>query len=175
MRRSERSFIEVRKAVERQRFCTSQIYSRNSIIRPSVIRISDYPDCQPRPIYFNMNLSERALRPARAPLGRRSTRVVLLYESANKIDCQILRVFNRTRQSFEPNHHLLLQEAQVRPQPDHCCRLWARAPRYRLLPLDSIRRRASRIVDEDLSSTVFPKKYHKGIFKKREYSNLKGR
>ncbi|GBP31643.1 hypothetical protein EVAR_84089_1 [Eumeta japonica] len=51
-------------------------YSRNSIIRPSVIWIRDYPDCQPQRINSNMNVSELALRPARAPLDRRSTRVL---------------------------------------------------------------------------------------------------
>ncbi|GBP15485.1 hypothetical protein EVAR_9268_1 [Eumeta japonica] len=46
-------------------------------IYDDVIRIRDSPDCPPRRIYSNMNMSELALRPARAPLDRRSTGVVL--------------------------------------------------------------------------------------------------
>ena len=61
-----------------------------------------------------------------------------------------LGVLNKAKQCFTPGHRLLLYKAQVRPHMEYCSHLWAGAPQYQLLPLDSIQRRAIRIVDDPL-------------------------
>ncbi|XP_063378525.1 uncharacterized protein LOC134665481, partial [Cydia fagiglandana] len=52
---------------------------------------------------------------------------------------------------------LLLYKAQVQPHMEYCSYLWSGAPQYQLLPLDSIQRRAVRIVgDPELTDGLEP-------------------
>ncbi|XP_045503597.1 uncharacterized protein LOC123700430 [Colias croceus] len=57
-----------------------------------------------------------------------------------------LGVLNRAKQYFRPEHLLLLYKAQIRPDMEYCSHLWAGAPQYQLLPLDSVQRRAVRVI-----------------------------
>lgn len=69
-------------------------------------------------------------------------------ENKAKLASKKLGVLNRAKRYFTPGHRLLLYKAQVRPHMEYCSFLWAGAPEYQLLPLDSIQRRAIRIVDD---------------------------
>ncbi|CAH2092460.1 unnamed protein product [Euphydryas editha] len=62
----------------------------------------------------------------------------------------MLGVLNRAGRYFTSGHRLLLYKAQVRPHVEYCSHLWAGAPQYQLQPLDSIQRRAVRIVNDPI-------------------------
>ncbi|GBP80899.1 hypothetical protein EVAR_52204_1 [Eumeta japonica] len=84
-----------------------------TLLENGFIRIRDYPDCQPRRIYFNMNVSELALRPARALLDRRSTRVVYCF-SAGKMLEEMLRVDTSAMEHCAlPNGCLCIQMSDI--------------------------------------------------------------
>lgn len=71
-------------------------------------------------------------------------------EGKAKLASKKLGVLNKAKRYFTSGHRLLLYKAQVRPHMEYCSHLWAGAPQYQLLPLDSIQRRATRIVDDPL-------------------------
>lgn len=59
-----------------------------------------------------------------------------------------LGVLNRAKRYFTPNQRLMLYKAQVRPHMEYCSHLWSGAPKYQLDPLDSLQRRAVRLVND---------------------------
>ncbi|XP_026314041.1 uncharacterized protein LOC113225816 [Hyposmocoma kahamanoa] len=67
-----------------------------------------------------------------------------------KMASKKIGVLNRAKRCFTSGHRLLLYKAQVRPHMEYCSHLWAGAPKYQLDPLDSIQRRAVRIVDDPM-------------------------
>lgn len=70
-----------------------------------------------------------------------------------KLAAKKLGVLNRAKRYFTPRQLLLLYKAQVRPHMEYCCHLWAGAPAYQLAPLDSIQRRAVRIIEDPRQSS----------------------
>ncbi|XP_026326736.1 uncharacterized protein LOC113235292 [Hyposmocoma kahamanoa] len=71
-------------------------------------------------------------------------------ENKAKMASKKIGVLNRAKRCFTSGHRLLLYKAQVRPHMEYCSHLWAGAPKYQLDPLDSIQRRAVRIVDDPM-------------------------
>ncbi|KAJ0174424.1 hypothetical protein K1T71_009532 [Dendrolimus kikuchii] len=71
-------------------------------------------------------------------------------EGKVKLASKKLGVLNRSKQYFTQRQRLVLYKAQVRPHMEYCSHLWAGAPAYQLNPLDSIQRRAVRIVDDPI-------------------------
>lgn len=69
-------------------------------------------------------------------------------ESKAKLASKKLGVLNRSKRYFTPRQRLTLYKGQVRPHMEYCSHLWAGAPAYQLDPLDSVQRRATRIVDD---------------------------
>ena len=65
-----------------------------------------------------------------------------------KLASNKLGILNRARRYFTPSQRLVLYKAQVRPHVEYCSHLWAGAPKYQLDPLDSLQRRAIRIVGD---------------------------
>ncbi|CAH2084689.1 unnamed protein product [Euphydryas editha] len=78
-------------------------------------------------------------------------------EDKVKMASKKLGVLNRAKRYFTPGQRLLLYKSQVRPHMEYCSHLWAGAPAYQLGPLDSVQRRAVRIVDDPiLTSDIEP-------------------
>ena len=69
-------------------------------------------------------------------------------EDKAKLASKKLGVLNRARRYFTPRQRLVLYKAQVRPHVEYCSHLWAGEPKYQLDPLDSLQRRAVRIVGD---------------------------
>ncbi|CAH2094107.1 unnamed protein product [Euphydryas editha] len=78
-------------------------------------------------------------------------------EDKVKMASKKLGVLNRAKRYFTPGQRLRLYKSQVRPHMEYCSHLWAGAPAYQLGPLDSVQRRAVRIVDDPiLTSDIEP-------------------
>lgn len=78
-------------------------------------------------------------------------------EDKVKLASKKLGVLNRAKRYFTPGQRLLLYKSQVRPHMEYCSHLWAGAPAYQLGPLDSVQKRAVRIVDDPiLTSDIEP-------------------
>ena len=55
----------------------------------------------------------------------------------------------RAKSYFSPAQHLALYKSQIRPVMEYCSHVWAGAPACHLHILDSIQRKAIRLVDDD--------------------------
>ena len=71
-------------------------------------------------------------------------------EGKAKLASKKLGVLNRSKRYFTPAQRLLLYKAQVRPHMEYCSHLWAGETAELLNPLDSVQRRAVRIVDDPI-------------------------
>lgn len=69
-------------------------------------------------------------------------------EGKAKLASKKLSVLNRSKQYFTSRQLMVLYKAQVRPHMEYCSHLWAGAPACQLSPLDSIQRRAVRLVND---------------------------
>ena len=63
-----------------------------------------------------------------------------------KIASQKLGVLFRTRKLYTPQQLLTLYKAQIRPSLGYCSHVWSSAPKHTLRLLDSIERRAIRLI-----------------------------
>lgn len=70
-------------------------------------------------------------------------------ESKAKVAAKKLGILSKVRQYFTPEQLLLLYQAQVRSCMEYCCHLWDGSAKYQLDALDSIERRAKRLVGSD--------------------------
>lgn len=68
-------------------------------------------------------------------------------EGKAKLASKKLGVLNKAKQYFSATQLATLYKAQVRPHMEYCSHLWAGAPKYQLGPLDSIQKRAIRIIN----------------------------
>lgn len=68
--------------------------------------------------------------------------------SVAKSAAQKLSYLFRARKLFTPKQLLLLYKAQVRPAMEYCSHAWGSAPKHSLLLLDSIQKRAVRLIDD---------------------------
>lgn len=69
-------------------------------------------------------------------------------EEKAKTASKKLGVLSRARRYFTSAHCLQLYKAQIRPHMEYCSHIWAGAPKYQLLPLDRIQRRAVRVIND---------------------------
>ncbi|XP_063362860.1 uncharacterized protein LOC134651689 [Cydia amplana] len=70
-------------------------------------------------------------------------------ESRAKTAAKKLGVLFKVRRYFTPNQLLSLYQAQVRSCMEYCCHLWDGSAKYQLAALDSIERRAHRLLGDD--------------------------
>ena len=72
-----------------------------------------------------------------------------------KIASQKLGVLFRTRKLYTPQQLLTLYKAQIRPSLEYCSHVWSSAPKHTLRLLDSIERRAIRLIgDHELTKNL---------------------
>ena len=68
---------------------------------------------------------------------------------------QKLGVLFRTRKLYTSEQLLVLYKAQIRPTMEYCSHVWGNAPKHTLRLLDSIQKRAIRLIgDPELSKTL---------------------
>ena len=78
-------------------------------------------------------------------------------EAVTKLGSKKLGVLNKVRWFFTPQQRLLLYKAQIRPCVEYCSHLWDRSAKYLLDALDSLQRRAVRIIgDEEVTRHLEP-------------------
>ncbi len=72
-------------------------------------------------------------------------------ESRAKVAARKLGVLAKVRRYFTPSQLLMLYKAQVRSCVEYCSHIWAGAAKCHLAALDSVERRAKRLIgDPDL-------------------------
>ncbi|KAL0878611.1 hypothetical protein ABMA27_003690 [Loxostege sticticalis] len=70
-------------------------------------------------------------------------------ESKAQIAARKLGVLNKVKRYFTPEQLLNLYKAQVRSCMEYCCHLWDGSAKYQLAALDSVERRAKRIIGDN--------------------------
>ncbi|XP_063828985.1 uncharacterized protein LOC135078316 [Ostrinia nubilalis] len=68
-------------------------------------------------------------------------------ESIAKTAAKKLCILSRARQYFSKKQRLQLYKAQIRPCMEYCCHLWDGSAKKHLAALDSVERRARRLID----------------------------
>ncbi|XP_063824573.1 uncharacterized protein LOC135074202 [Ostrinia nubilalis] len=68
-------------------------------------------------------------------------------ESIAKTAAKKLGILSRARQYFSNKQRLQLYKAQIRPCMEYCCHLWDGSAKKYLAALDSVERRARRLID----------------------------
>ena len=72
-----------------------------------------------------------------------------------KVASQKLGVLFRTKNLYTPQQLLILYKAQIRPSLEYCSHVWSSAPKHTLRLLDSIQRRAIRLIgDRELTENL---------------------
>ena len=72
-----------------------------------------------------------------------------------KIASQKLGTLFRTKKLYTPQQLLLLYKAQIRPSLEYCSHIWSSAPKHTLKLLDSIQKRAIRLIgDPELTKNL---------------------
>ncbi|CAH2218036.1 jg22219 [Pararge aegeria aegeria] len=69
-------------------------------------------------------------------------------ESKAKVAAKKLGILNKVRRYFTPGQRLALYQAQVRTSMEYCSHLWGGSAKYQLEALDSVDRRARRIIGD---------------------------
>ncbi|CAH2251936.1 jg13822 [Pararge aegeria aegeria] len=70
-------------------------------------------------------------------------------ESKAKVAAKKLGILNKVRRYFTPGQRLALYQAQVRTCMEYCSHLWGGSAKYQLEALDSVDRRARRIIGDN--------------------------
>ncbi|CAH2235027.1 jg1297 [Pararge aegeria aegeria] len=70
-------------------------------------------------------------------------------ESKAKVAAKKLGILNKVRRYFTPSQRLALYQAQVRTCMEYCSHLWGGSAKYQLEALDSVDRRARRIIGDN--------------------------
>lgn len=69
-------------------------------------------------------------------------------ESLAKTAAKKLGVLSKVRRYFTPKQLLQLYQAQVRSCMEYCCHLWDGSAKYQLAALDSIEKRAKKLIND---------------------------
>ncbi|CAH2232763.1 jg15509 [Pararge aegeria aegeria] len=70
-------------------------------------------------------------------------------ESKAKVAAKKLGILNKVRRYFTPGQRLALYQAQVRTSMEYCSHLWGGSAKYQFEALDSVDRRARRIIGDN--------------------------